>query len=226
MKAATSSSKRPKFSAQRTPLAAYLSGAIGTTALFAVPQAEAAVTAVTFGFGSVLDSTAGSNYFAVTQVGGGTTFGNFHARSDGGGGNVSLGGANSPTYNNAHYPNFGTLSFFNSGTVIGSGLNHSAPSGYILGGGYLTFPGFAALTLSSDQLNKNIGFETTTGNWGWANVSWHASSQTLNINSAYVDSVAGNSITVGSVTSAPEPSRALLALAGLGGWPCAAAASR
>ena len=53
-------------------------------------------------------------------------------------------------------------------------------------------------------------------NWGWANVSWNASAKALTINSAYVESVAGTPITVGNIGAVPEPSRALLALAGFG----------
>jgi len=69
---------------------------------------------------------------------------------------------------------------------------------------------------TSDQLNKNIGFKTTTGNWGWANVSWDATAKEVTFNSAYIESVPGTTITVGDVGAVPEPSRALLALAGFG----------
>ena len=72
------------------------------------------------------------------------------------------------------------------------------------------------LTFTTNELNKNIGFQTSTGNWGWANVSWNASAKALTFHSAYVESVAGNTITVGNIGAVPEPSRALLALAGLG----------
>ncbi len=74
----------------------------------------------------------------------------------------------------------------------------------------------AALSFGSDQLNKNIAFKTTTNNWGWANVSWDATAKALTINSAYVESIENAAITVGDVGAVPEPSRALLALAGFG----------
>jgi hypothetical protein len=71
--------------------------------------------------------------------------------------------------------------------------------------------------LTADQLNQNLGFQTTTGHWGWANVSWDETAKALTFHQAYVESIAGNSITVGDIGAVPEPSRALLALAGLGG---------
>ncbi|OYW70534.1 MAG: hypothetical protein B7Z37_30395, partial [Verrucomicrobia bacterium 12-59-8] len=52
----------PPISRHPVPLATYLAGAVGSTLFLAAPQAEAAVTAVTFGFGSVLDITDGSSY--------------------------------------------------------------------------------------------------------------------------------------------------------------------
>jgi hypothetical protein len=47
-----SPSSRP-VSLQPLPLAAYLTGTVGSTFFVSAPQAEAAVTSVTFGFGSV-----------------------------------------------------------------------------------------------------------------------------------------------------------------------------
>ncbi|MDH4452110.1 MAG: PEP-CTERM sorting domain-containing protein, partial [Verrucomicrobiota bacterium] len=49
-----------------------------------------------------------------------------------------------------------------------------------------------------------------------ANVSWDASANALTFNSAYIESVPNASIIVGDVGAVPEPSRALLALAGFG----------
>jgi len=45
------------------PLAAYLTGAVGSTFLVSAPQAEAAVTSVTFGFGSVFNAADGGGIF-------------------------------------------------------------------------------------------------------------------------------------------------------------------
>ena len=71
----------------------------------------------------------------------------------------------------------------------------------------------------TDQLNKNIAFRTGSDNLGYANVSWFVDSKSLVINSAYLETVIDAPITVGDtgVSAAPEPSRALLALVGLGG---------
>ena len=190
------------------PLAAYLTGAVGSTFLISAPQAEAAVTSVTFGFGSVLDSSDGFNTSPTTPdlgvllgMGNGTFIGVGHPSDS------QVGRA----YHNAVVgPYYGIASFFASGTVIGNGLNGD------FGAGFFTNDGDSRLSTHTDQLNKNIGFKTGTGNWGWANVSWNATAKSLTINSAYVESVVGNSITVGDVGAVPEPSRALLALAGFG----------
>ena len=55
-----------------------------------------------------------------------------------------------------------------------------------------------------------------TGNFGWANVSWDATAKELTFHSAYIESVPGAPIAVGDIAAVPEPSRALLALAGFG----------
>jgi len=204
-----SPSKRPA-SLQTLPLAVYLTGAVGSTFLVSAPQAEAAVTSVTFGFGSVLENTDSIGIFPTTPNLGGL----FAAGVPLGGVTAILVG-NIPSYYSRLYHNgegdssYGTARFFASGTVIGNGLNGP------LGGGYFSSPQ-AQVTIPSDQLNKNIGFHTSTNNFGWANVSWDATAKALTFHSAYVESVAGNTITVGDIGAVPEPSRALLALAGLG----------
>ncbi len=192
------------------PLAAYLTGAVGSTFLISAPQAEAAVTSVTFGFGSVFSDADGIGQFQTTPA-----FGSLYGYNGGGGGGVKLG--REPYFSmgsvyhqaqvNAGLYTIGTPSFFASGTVIGNGSNGA------LGASYFSHSYFSSANLPTDQLNKNIGFRTSTGNWGWANVSWNASAKALTINSAYVESVANTPITIAAV---PEPSRALLALAGLG----------
>ena len=206
-------SQRP-VSRHPMPLAAYLTGAVGSTFLVSAPQAEAAVTSVTFGFGSVLDSSDGLNYSSATTPYIGYLFGTGYLQR------ISVGFA-FPTQGQAYHNasrnlDYGIASFFASGTVIGNGLNGD------LGFAYFNKPYLYSptpdpiLSIPTDQLNKNIGFKTSTGNWGWANVSWDATAKALTINSAYVESVVGNTITVGDVGAVPEPSRALLALAGFG----------
>ena len=190
------------------PLAAYLTGAVGSTFLISAPQAEAAVTSVTFGFGSVLDSSDGVNTSPTTPDLG-------VLLGVGGSSNIRVGNPYTPSDGFVYHDLSASLvsgipRFFASGTVIGTGTN----GGY--GAGYFFYDNNSILSIPTDQLNKNIGFKTGTGNWGWANVSWNATAKALTINSAYVESVAGNTITVGDIGAVPEPSRALLALAGLG----------
>ena len=204
-------STRPA-SLQPQPLAAYLAGAVGSTFLVSAPQAEAAVTSVTFDFGSVLsDGVLGTDFrdsYTTPSLGG--LFAVGHS-------NIGLGNAGasaydfvSGSYHNAEFDSYyGTARFFASGTVIGNGLNGAIGCSYF---GYSN-PNFPNLNITSNQLNKNIGFKTTTGNWGWANVSWDATAKALTINSAYVESEPNTPITI---TAVPEPSSALLALAGLG----------
>ncbi len=185
------------FSRQSMPLAAYLTGAVGSSFLVSAPQAQAAVTAVTFPV-SVLNQSSGNL---------GTTSPDL--------GNVLMSGFPNVIFQRNTYQNvelnmdYGTAKFFANGTILGAGA-----------GGYLGFAFFhsgtdASLNLAS-QLNKNIGFKTSTNNFGWANVSWDASAKALTFNSAYVESVPGATIIVGDVGAVPEPSRALLALAGIG----------
>ncbi|MBL9133415.1 MAG: PEP-CTERM sorting domain-containing protein [Verrucomicrobiaceae bacterium] len=185
----------------------YLAGAVGTVALLGAPQADAAVVPFTFGFGPTFDLTDGFSYWS-TAVGTGTMWGG--AWSDG----LFLGGLYpyaGRIYHTASYSfNSGRPTFFNLGTIIGAGGNGALSQG--------AFQSTAAgLDFTSDQLNKNIAFNTNTNNWGWANVSWSEATKVLTVHSAYIETVAGNSITVGSIGAVPEPGRALLALAGLGG---------
>jgi MYXO-CTERM domain-containing protein len=211
MNTQTHVAKHPKITTQRPPLTGYLAGAISTAALLAAPQAEAAVTAVSFSFGPVYDNaTDGNGNFSVS---GG--FGNFNVSGTSsyvhfgwpgvGGGGVYNDGSNSDPYNQG-----GLMTFFANGTTIGNGTN--GPLG-------VAFPqndSIPTLNFTSDQLNKNIGFQTSSGNYGYANVSWNHTAKAMTINSAFVESAAGTPITI-NVAAVPEPSRALLALAGLGG---------
>jgi MYXO-CTERM domain-containing protein len=187
------------FSRQSMPLAAYLTGAVGSSFLVSAPQAEAAVTAVTFPV-SVLNQSSGEvngptspNLGFVSMVGNPASI------------------FNSYTYHNAEYnPYNGTAKFFANGTTLGAGAGGSIP-----GFAFFYSGTDASLNLAS-QPNQNIGFQTSTGNFGWANVSWDATAKALTFNSVYVESVPGATITVGDVGAVPEPSRALLALAGFG----------
>ena len=191
----------------------YLAGAVGTAALLGVPQAEAAVTAVTFGFGSEYTSTDGTNNTWSVNPGQGTLIGYANASAT----HLWLGYNPASRYGSVyHNGSFSGLrglpTFFADGTVIGRGGNGSVGLAYFQNSMNPSRGDF-----TSDQLNKNIAFITSTHKWGWANVSWTEATSTLVINSAYVESIADAPITVGDVGAAPEPSRALLALAGLGG---------
>lgn len=213
-----SPSTRPA-SLQPLPLAAYLTGAVGSTFLVSAPQAEAAVTSVTFGFGSVLNASDGLRFTSTSTT---PNFGNMYVTAD------MLGSYNS----NGQYvvepmvrlgdhgaslgqfyqlgTSYGKASFLANGAIVGSGNNGA------LGMAYFASPGNPSRSITTNELNKNLGFKTSTNNWGWANVSWDATAKALTFHSAYVESVAGNTITVGDIGAVPEPSRALLALAGLG----------
>jgi MYXO-CTERM domain-containing protein len=199
-----STAKQATTPTHRLQLTGYLTGAIGTASLLAAPQTEAAVTAVTFGFGSVLNASDGSHYFSVSGAGSlAAAAGSSYVRI-GGLFSKSVGSVYETASFNAHY---GLPSFFTAGTVIGSGTNGALGYSYFQAAN-------PVVDLTSDQLNKNIGFKTSANNFGWANVSWNEAAKALTINSAYVETVANTPITI---TAAPEPSRALLALAGLGG---------
>jgi MYXO-CTERM domain-containing protein len=115
------------------------------------------------------------------------------------------------TYNNVVYGPLGSAKFFANGTTLGAGAG-----GNISGFAMFFYEGPAAGINLPSQENKNIGFKTFSNNFGWANVSWDASAKALTFNSVYVESVPGATITVGDVGAVPEPSRALLALAGFG----------
>ena len=210
---------KSKSSLQPLPLAAYLTGAVGSTFLISAPQAEAAVTSITFGFGSVLDASDGLRFTNTSTT---PNFGNMYVTADtmlsysfGFGFTyapmVRL-GDNVPGLGQFYQlgGSYGKASFLANGAIVGSGNNGS------LGMAYFASPDRQSISITTNELNKNIGFQTSTNHWGWANVSWDATAKALTFHSAYVESVAGNTITVGDIGAVPEPSRALLALAGLG----------
>lgn len=168
----------PHGSRPGASLAAYLSGAVGSSLLLVAPQAEAAVTSITFGFGSVLDAADALNGSNVSTT---PDFGTIIATANqipadihnpirttlrmgdivpgygfvyqqgpgyygGGPGGSQLG--------------FGLASFLADGAVVGTGNNG------VLGMAYFASPR-SDRSFATDQLNQNIGFMTTTGNWGW-----------------------------------------------------------
>lgn len=184
-------------------MAGYLAGAAGTAALLGAPQAEAAVTAVTFSFGTELNVADGPGHNFVN----GGSFGTIYSAISSFYFYFGQFGGGSQVYRTAGFN--GRAVFFSGGTIIGGGGNGALGAAF--------FQEYdPSLDFTSDQLNKNIAFKTSTNNWGWANVDWIEATKTLEINSAYVESIAGNTITVGDVGAVPEPSRALLALAGFG----------
>ena len=210
-----SPSKRPA-SLQPLPLAAYLTGAVGSTFLVSAPQAEAAVTSVTFGFGSVLDA---SDELFFTSTSTTPNFGNMYATAFISGSYNSNGqyvvepmvrlGDNGPSLGQFYQlgTSFGKASFLANGAIVGSGNNGA------LGMAYFASPDNPSRSITTNELNKNIGFKTSTNNFGWANVSWDATAKALTFHSAYVESEPNTPITI---TAVPEPSSALLALAGVG----------
>ena len=214
-----SPSTRPA-SLQPLPLAVYLTGAVGSTFLVSAPQAEAAVTSITFGFGSVLSTSSGFYSQSTPTT---PNFGTFFAEGttqpgfDFGDPDNTLVRIGGPPflpwgsfYQNSEGNFYGSAKFLANGAIVGGGNNGE------LGMAYFNNTRRPFLDVTSNQLNQNLGFKTSNGNFGWANVSWNASAKALTINSAYVESVVGDTITVGNIGAVPEPSRALLALAGLG----------
>jgi MYXO-CTERM domain-containing protein len=195
--------------------AGYITGTLGAASFLTASQADASVTAVTFGFGSSFSNATypGFTYFGVFVSGSSKYYGSIAGGTSSS--YLTLGGqytVDGVYHNHSVSSAAGLTSFFTDGTPIGGGGNGGFGTGYFQSSNPLA-------NFSTDQLNKNIGFRTDSGNYGWANVSWDATSKALTVNSAYVESVAGAPIAVGDtgVSAAPEPSRALLALTGLAG---------
>ena len=216
---ASSPDPRParKGSLKPAQITGYLAGAVGTAAIFGAPQAEAAVTAVSFGFGSVLNTSSGYQDFSVN----GGAFGTMSAR---GTINAIALGRDGAGIGSVYHRSDGTGGqstwqglpiFFNIGDEIkGTAATLAGDNGGL--GRSRWFSTYSPYNLTPSQ-SGYIGFRTSTNNYGWANVSWDETAKALTINSAYVESVANTVINVGNVGAVPEPSRALLALAGLGG---------
>ncbi len=203
-------------------LATYLTGAVGSSFLIAAPQAEAAITSITFGFGSVLNLNSNlvqsetpilspSESFGKMYVDAGTYFNGANTEEFITLGLDALHNKGSFYFENLVEPNpfYGKAKFLAQGKVVGDTTNGK------LGQATFSSPG-PGFTITDNQTNKFLGFLTSAGNWGWTKVSWDATTKQLTFHSAYVESVVGSTIAVGDTGVVPEPSRALLALAGLG----------
>ena len=203
-------------------LATYLTGAVGSSFLIGTPQAEAAITSLTFGFGSVLNLNSTLEQVETPILPLSENFGWMHVDAstyDNGAvteefitiGLDALQNKGSFYFDNLLVPNsfYGTAKFLAPGTVVGNGANG------LRGQASFVFPD-ANFNITTNQTNKFLGFLTSAGNWGWTKVSWDATAKELTFHSAYVESVVGSTIAVGDTGVVPEPSRALLALAGLG----------
>lgn len=186
-------------------LPGYLAGVAGIAGVLGSPQAEAAVTAITFGFGNTLTNNEGI-FNTIMSSQDPNNFGFLRALNYPG--YALLGGPNPSDGKTYATSSTGHILFFNDGVILGSGSNGTLGLGIFNSYLYGSIP---------SATNKNIGFQTSAGNYGWANVDWDNSTNLLTVNSAYLESVAGAPITVGDVGAVPEPSRALLMLAGLGG---------
>lgn len=194
-------------------LSIYLTGAAGTATLLTVSQADGAVVASNF---APLNLGRYSYRQTLSFGTNGSLATLFNSRRE------SIGGypADGTVYNSQLWYQygayFGKASFFANGTVIGNGNNGGLGYAFFYSG--LNNIPNSDLTIPTD-ITGNIAFKTSSGHYGWANVSWERFNKSLTINSAYVESVAGATITVGDtgVSAAPEPGRALLALAGLAG---------
>jgi MYXO-CTERM domain-containing protein len=185
-------------------MAGYLVGAVGTAALLGAPQADAAVV--------VLDVSAfdGINSGLPPGVGGSFT----------------LLGGDMYIYN-GNYLQWGLVADWFGGGFAVSSLSYASPKKFLLGNtvdASALFTGRASDTVfkyvSSAQTawdsGSYLGFLSTGGNYGWINVTWDPAINTFNVISGAYESVTGQGITI-SASAVPEPSRALLALAGLGG---------
>jgi hypothetical protein len=83
---------------------------------------------------------------------------------------------------------YSQASTFSSGAVISSALGTT---------GWGIIGGSALLTGT-----YNFGFRTTTGNFGWMNVTLNTTGPVITINQAYVETVVGQSITIGTTGAA------------------------
>jgi hypothetical protein len=199
--------KRSLF--RHRPLCAFFVLATGLTSLCALPLADAAVTAVTFSFDSTLTGT-GPLYLTASDVTSdpllGAEFGvlGYADALD----NLVFGG---------EQPENGQV-FQNSVIVGGVGVLNFLGEGVVFGTDYTGGLGLGFLVstldsrLNSDSNSGYIGFQTSTGYWGFMQVTWDQPNHIFTIDAAYVESVQGNSIT--TFETVPEPSVAGLVAAG------------
>jgi hypothetical protein len=219
-------SKRPA-SLQPLPLAVYLTGAVGSTFLICAPEAHSAIvywnpadqTATPTGASYVFDMLTGNVTSSVSSSTYGFLFLNRTPSPDNypslfsttslPGGQLALLGVE--PFNGAY--NLQKISY---GTSIGSDGNW---------GGNQTDFDFS----SRPQYQWNTNLDGTTGyvglrfnissatHYGWARFTYDdATTGNLTLNDFAYENTAGASIAAGNIGAVPEPSRALLALAGLG----------
>jgi hypothetical protein len=211
-----SPSNRP-VSLQPLPLAAYLAGAVGSSFLINAPQAEAAVvywnptdfinssgyTTFDMVTGEVNSSApvSDSTFFTITNAG--TDYVYIQGNKGGpavGGNNISKLGFGF-SINNSSTFNDGTWNYFDQQNRPENPWNteEDGTTGYI---GLR----FVKLVNFVEQIH-----------YGWARITYDdATTGNLTLHDFAYETVAGQGITVGDIGAVPEPSRALLALAGLG----------
>jgi hypothetical protein len=187
-------------------MAGYLAGAVGTVALLGAPQADAAVVVLDVSaFDGINSGVAPGGRGGFALLGGGMKIYNgrnalwgFDADWTGGGFAIS-----------SSWPNSASPKRFLSGiTVDASSVFSVIPT-------FTTFQ-YGSYAQTAWDSGSYLGFLSQGGNYGWINVTWDPAINTFNVISGAYESVPGQGITI-SAAAVPEPSRALLALAGLGG---------
>ena len=196
-------------------LAGYLAGAVGTAAMLGSPQAQAAVI-----YWNPNDEVAmQGQWFSFNMVSGVVTP---YGAAGGAGFQIVHSAADNVYLNKANLdgPAVGAgfaMSNLGSGTSIGSGsiFNNSVRSYFDRNnaGGY-SWNTNANGTTGYVGLQFDISSQT---HYGWARVTYNDGSNNIALHDFAYESVAGQSINAGDTGAVPEPSRTLLALAGLGG---------
>ena len=222
---------RPDTTVQFPPtgkLAAYVSGAIGSATFLAAPQAEAAiiywnpsdaVEPVNTGYsasyiGFNFDMLTGAVTASGSETNTGFLFYSRHAEHE------SLRATLSDSFGTVAGPSNYELARLTAGTVIGAASNFAGSYGYKSFGNH-----------GSSNAQWDTEVDGTTGfvglrfaiagqsHYGWARFNYDdATTGDLTLLDFAYEDVAGQSISAGDIgiAAAPEPSRALLALAGFG----------
>ena len=235
MKSHTRTSRRPTCDGMTSPeslltrkLAGYLAGVAGTAAVLAAPQAQAAViywdnadifapVGVGFTFEPVTGLIGGAVNGYTTPVGGFTVW-NYSANY------IQLtGDAKNPAVGTLAGPN--ATSNLALGTTIGSAsvFAGSGPYPYFMYFDKSNAAGFPWNT-EADGTTGYVGLKFEIGvntHYGWARFTYDdLTTGNITLHDFAYENVAGQSILAGDTgpaAAAPEPSRALLALAGLCG---------